>query len=549
MKWKIAISTLLLANTAMAGDMTFKLGVQTHMEQGWSVAAVELAQELGATHLRDEIGWATAERQPGVYNFEVADKYMLPMLQKGMVPLIVITDTNPLYDDGDTPHSKEGREGFAAWVSAIFGHYGVENVQIEIGNEFNSSDFISGPFTQDPPAYLAALVRAVRKRLDQDHPDAKIICSGLNTIAIGFYQEFFRKGGLQACDAISVHPYRDNPNTLLTELNRLTTLMQEYGGERPIFVTEFGNWFDDQHDAPDYMIKMVTQMAAAGISEAYWYALLDEPWWPNMGLRTINAENRKPAADSFEFLQNSLLPLGRPVASETIEPARIYEFGQNGEAFVVWGSGGEFEVSGEAKFFDSRGRPIDPVSRMSDAPVLILGQDLDVRLKTLNMHADTQYQFNRPPWSYYARRPSIGLVPLEIIDWNWPSFRGAPDLSPLRITDDGVTTARFNDRPYSAIERFTAQMDGSFEINGWWQAYSQSEKARLSIQHNGTLIHDAEVTEDGYTLPEISLVLQTGDTLDFEIVPTGPEGDASVKRRIKISGPPVSLSSDPDNRL
>ncbi len=548
MKWKLAISVVFLAGSAIADEDGFNLGVQTHLEQGWSRAALDLAQDLGATHLRDEIGWATAEQRPGVYNFAVADKYMLPLIEKGMVPLIVITDRNPLYDNGDTPHSKEGREGFAAWVSAIISHYGVDNLKIEIGNEFNSSDFVRGPFTQNPPAYLAALVRTVRTRLEQDHPDAKIICSGLNTIAIGFYREFFRQGGLQACDAISVHPYRDNPNTVLPELNRLKALMQEYGGERPIYVTEFGNWFEDQNDAPDYMILMVTQMAASGINDAYWYALLDEPWWPNMGLRTQNAEKRKPAADSFEFLQRELLPFGRPVASETIEPARIYEFGKNGEAFVAWGSG-VLEVKGVAEFFDARGRPIDPVNTLTDSPILIIGQNLSVELSVQTVHADTRYQFNQPPWSYFARRPSIGLVPLEIIDWYWPSYRGAPDLSPLRITDDGVTTARFNGKPYTAIERFTAQMDGRFIVNGQWKASSETEPSRLSILHKGTPVHEAEVTSDGYVLPEIELELQSGDTVDFEIAPTGPNGDGSVKRRIKISGPPVSHPGGSENRL
>ncbi|WP_170416494.1 hypothetical protein [Ruegeria atlantica] len=542
MNWRAMIPGLFLVTSALAEDIPFHLGVQTHMEQGWSNSSIRLARDMGATHLRDEIGWVTAEKQPGVYSFDVADRYMLPIINQGMTPLIVVTDTHPLYDNGDTPHSKEGREAMAAWISAIFSHYGVNNVQIEIGNEVNADDFVSGPFTENPPVYFAALVRTIRDRLDQDHPKARIMCSGLNTIAIGFYRAFFQAGGLDSCDAISVHPYRDNPDTLLIELSRLTSLMEEFGRARPIYVTEFGHWFDDPNDAPDYMVKMVSQLAASGVTDAYWYALLDEEWWPNMGLLDENARNRKPAADAFELLQNTLLPLGRPATRATINTSHVYEFGDGGNGFVLWGSGAEIEISGTADYFDTRGRPIEAISALSDTPVVITGQDLEVRLISPGNTADTQYQFNQPPWSYFVRRPEVGIVPLEVIDWRWPSFLGAPDLSPLNVGFDGITTARFDDKPYSVIERFTAQAAGRHTINGWWQTETKTEPSRLFIRHNDNDLTEDGITTDRYSLPELALDLQPGDTIDFEIAPAGPNGDSFTTRRIKISGPAAETS-------
>ena len=544
MIWRALICMSLITTAADAEDNPFQLGVQTHMEQGWPNSSIDLARKLGASHLRDEIGWETAEKQPGVYNFDVADRYMLPIIRQGMTPLIVITDTNPLYDNGDTPHTDAGRQAMAAWISAIFGHYGVENLQIEIGNEVNADDFISGPFSDDPPVYFAKLVHTIREQLEQDHPDALIICSGLNTIAIGFYRTFFQNGGLDACDAISVHPYRDNPDTLLTDLARLTSLMEEFGTTRPIYVTEFGHWFDDPDDAPDYMIKMVSQMAAAGIIDAYWYALLDEQWWPNMGLLDENASNRKPAADAFELLQNTLLPFGRPIERSQTDTARIFEFGDGGNRFVVWGSGANIEVTGDAAFLDTRGRPIDPVTRLTDAPVVITGQDLSIRLMAQGSFADTHYQFNLPPWSYFARRPEAGIVPLDFVDWRWTSYRGASDLSPLSIGYKGITTARFDGEPYTAIERFTAGTPGPYTINGWWKADPETEPSRLTIWHNDKILLEAEVTEDRFSLPEITLDMQQGGTIDFELAPTGPKGDGFTTRRIQISGLPEGSQSD-----
>lgn len=530
--------SLILGKPFMAQDSadSFRLGVQTHFQQGWRRSLIARAHELGAPVLRDEIGWAETEKSPGNYNFARADAYMLPILELGLTPLIVITDTNPLYDDGNTPHSIEGRAAMAAYISAILSHYGSDAVQIEIGNEVNSGDFIGGPFTQDKPAYFAAMVRAVHDRLQIDHPNASLICAGLNTIGIGFYRNFFRRGGLLSCDAISVHPYRDNPDTVAVELERLKALMREYGGEKPIYVTEFGKWFDDPEEAPDYMVKMVTQMAAIGVEEAYWYALRDEPWWPNMGLLEKDDKTEKPAATAFRFMQEQLLPLGRPVSRNDETTVRLFEFGDGGNGYAVWGSKADLTVLGDALYFDTSGRPVSPVTQVSDAPVIILGQGIKVSVDPSNRVADTHYQYNQPPWSYFASRPNIGLVPLEHIDGDWTSFRGAPDLSPLQIGDIWITTARFNGEPYYAIERFTATTAGLHQIEGSWQTSAKTEPLQLIVRHNRKNVTDLEqITPEGFTLPKLNLTLEIGDTVDFELIPTGPGGDGAAKRRIWIS--------------
>ncbi|UYV35721.1 glycosyl hydrolase [Rhodobacteraceae bacterium D3-12] len=484
------------------------------------------------------MSWRDVEATKGVYDFSKADQYMVPVLKRGLKALIVITDGNPHYDDGHTPHSKDGIAALAAYVSAIYDHYTLEKVLIEIGNEVNSDEFVSGPFLRDKPAFLAESARTVRAHLSTTQTDAKIICGGMNTIAMGFLRKFFRRGGLQACDAISVHPYRDNPDTIVMELDRLKALMREYGGEKPIYVTEFGKWFDDPLEAPDYMLKMVAQFAAAGVQEAYWYALVDEPWWPNMGLLEKDGKTAKPAAEAFRLLQTRLLPLAQTVERRVSPTVRLYEFGKGGNAFVVWGSTGKLRVSGQAEYVDARGQPVAPVVELSDRPVVILGAGLEVSIEIAYPVADTKYQYNQLPWSYFALRPGIGLTPLEIIDWEWASYRGAPDLAPLRVGDNWITTARFQGKPYHAVERFTANKAGKYRIEGWWQASKKTEASRLIVRLNRDTIYEvAEISPTGHSVNGLMVKLGVGDTLDFEMAPTGPDGAGSVSRRIKVHGP------------
>lgn len=540
---RFVLTGFFLGFTGFAGaeesTSPFVLGVQTHFEQGWSTDLINSAQKLNVLVVRDEIGWSEVEMTKGQYDFTRADMYMAPLIEKGIRPLIVITDTNPLYDDGNTPYTAEGMEGLASYISAILDHYGVENVQIEIGNEVNSDDFVVGPFTENKAKFLAETVRRVKARLRADHPDARIICTGLHSVAIGFYRDFFRRGGLQSCDAISVHPYNDNPGILLGELARLNDLMDEFGGKKPIYVTEFGQWFEDPEDAPDFMTKMVVQMSAVGVREAYWYALVDEPWWPNMGLLARDGTTRKPAWDAFDFLQTRVLNLGRPVSLSKAATAKLYGFG-DGQVFVAWGNGAELIVSGEATYFDTQGRETAPRNRVNDSPLIIVGDALEVQIEQKNLVADTKYEFNQPPWSYFARRPDIGLTPLEIIDWNWTSFRGAPDLSPLQIGHTWITAARFHAEPYHAVERFTATLTGEYEIEGWWQGSEETDASRLVVRHNDRDVFTTDkIPPERITLSGLSLTLTAGDTLDFEIIPMGEGlgGAASVSRRINIKGP------------
>lgn len=535
MRPALCLAALIAAGAACAEE-PFRLGVQTHFEQGWEIGWSSRAGALGATLLRDEIGWSEAETSAGVYDFATADAYMDEIAAQGMQALIVFAGANPLHDGGNTPHTAEGRAALAAYLDAMLTRYAGTVTRLEIGNEVNAGESVSGPFKDDPARALAAMARDVSGRLSATHPEVQILCAGTNTISLGFLRDFFRYGGLEACDAISVHPYRAHPENVDLEIARLRALMREMGGEKPVHVTEFGKWVDDPAQSPDYMLKMVAMLGASGVAEAYWYALVDEPWWPNMGLYT-QQRVEKPAAHAFRFLQERLLPLGRPVSRNATRSARVYEFGDSGRGFVLWGAGQPVKIRGEAQAFDATGQPVALPERLGDSPVVLLGRGIEVRVDGSLPVADSLYQFNTPPWSYYARRPFLGLTPLEMRDWEWTSFRGAPDLSPLSITDDWITTARFADGPYHAVERFTAAAPGRYRVEGKWWVPEQSEPSEIIVRHNGEDLARGGADSSPFLLKPRIVTLAAGDRLDFEVAPAGPTGAGSVQRRIRVQGP------------
>lgn len=524
------VPALMLGGAALA-ETPFRLGVQTHFEQGWSLDLLPRLAEVGATLVRDELDWAGIETRPGEYDFAPADAYMAPLAAMGIEVMVVQTGTNPLHDAGNTPHTPEGRAAHAAFLAETAAHYAGQVTRIEIGNEVNAGESIGGPFKQDPARELASLARAagpVRAR-------AEVLCAGTNTIPMGFLRDFFRAGGLEACDSVSVHPYGAPPETVDLELGRLRALMQEMGGERPVHVTEFGQWTDRPEESAGFLVKSVAALAGAGVGDAIWYALIDEPWWPNMGLFTPQGQI-KPAGLAYAFVQKNLIPLGRPTDVSPTRAARIFAYGAEGQAVVAWGAGLPVEVRGSAQAFDATGNPVDLPGVLGDDPVILLGQGIELAVKGAPVH-DSLFHYDLPPWSYHARRPDIGLTPLEWRDWQWASFRGAPDLSPLAINANWITTARFGDRPYAAVERFTAPAEGRYRIEGWWQAADGAEPSAIRVVQGGEVLAQGETGAARFAMPPVERDLAEGATVEFEVGPAGPDGDGSVRRRIRIEGP------------
>lgn len=521
-------------------ETPFFLGVQTHFVQGWRHEFMDLLPELGATILRDELSWPGVESVPGRYYFR-GDRasYVARAIDMGLDPMILFTDTNSLYDDGMTPFTPEGQAALAAYIAATIDAYSPELRRIEIGNEFNSADFVSGPFAEDRPRYFSAMLRAVHEAVKDTHPDTEILCTGMLSVAIGFYRALFEQGILEYCDAISVHLYHDQPELVATDICRLNALMEEFGRVLPIYVTEFGKWFDQPDDAPDFMLKMVAQMGAAGVAGAWWYALLDQPYWPNMGLYLPETREPMPAADSFRLLQETLLPLGRPTSISTNPNDQIYTFGDPVRAIVAWGAPAQVEIEGGTQFLNARGQSVPPVTELSDTPVVILGEDLKIHIDRDRPITNVLHGFGQAPWSYHAVRPDGATSALDYIDWEWSSFLGDPDLRPLLVSHDWISGVMFNDRPYYAIERFTAPAAGEYEVTARWYnpVEPQQDGADIRVLQNDTVLAEGLVTTQDFGFGPTTLSLAAGDYIDFTVGPNEQPGGDAVRREIVIRHP------------
>ena len=344
-----------------------QLGVNTHFDQNWPRTALNKVAEASASSIRDTVTWGKVEAQPGVYRFTDANSgYVDSACQQGLQVLLMIAPRNDLYDGGMAVFSPAGQQALGRYIGAIIDRFPCVTA-IEVGNEINTAS-TKWPLTADKPAMYVSMLRAVRAELDNKSRRVALLGGSSIGVSVPFHKRLFAAGELAVIDGVAVHPYINNPDLLPGQLARLQQAMLLFGASKPIWATEFGNYYKSPDVAPPHALKVITVMSAAGIDHAYWYALLDEPWFPNMGL--FSSTGPKPALATFQLAVRTLLTAGNaralPFADST---AHVYRYGQG--SYVMWGNGTPIHYPAGARALDAAGHDIALPPVLTSQPIVV----------------------------------------------------------------------------------------------------------------------------------------------------------------------------------
>jgi Ca2+-binding RTX toxin-like protein len=545
-----------------------ELGAVTHFAKGWRPSLIEGALDIGAMTLRDGINWESVERSKGEYDFSVPQlAYLDGAATEGVDVTLVFNWGNVLYDGGFTPYTEAGRAAFADFIVATLDHY--DSIKsIEIGNEFNGNNYIDGPVLTAGYAlrddYYAALIDAVYDKVKATHPDVTVLGGATHSVPVGYLKSLFEHGVLGKLDGIAIHPYTSSPEQLADHLGLLRDAMG--GADKRIAVTEFGQAFDDISDAPAYLLKMVSVMAANDVDAAHWYALAEQSAHPNMqlvgrsGVPTLTG-------DAFRFVQQQLLGAGEASDVSPDDLTYAYQFGT--KALVLWGEQQKVSFHVPVQVYDASGKPIasffgildpdEPVIVLSDAE-LEFGNNVVVEKSALV--ADSLHQFDvtndagqatsfEGPWSYYALSDTGKLKELTTMDGGtragepWFPYIGDVNMRPLMVTSTGVNPVDFSKGGNAGgrrdvIERYTASEDMVVRVYGQWDVQDGSaDGVLLRVMHNGVelLRKSIDNSSNGYQyqLDLGGIGLNASDTLDFIVsTNTTPKGGDLTERRIQI---------------
>lgn len=537
------------------------LGIATHFGQGWSLGLITSASLLGADFLRDTPHWDLAEKQPGVIAFEGGRlTHFDAMDQQGLPALFVSARPNPLYDNGDTPHSAEGLAAYGRFAAATVARF-PSVWAVEVGNEVNAQNFIKGPVANAPYAqrhlFHGTMVDAVAAAISQSNAgDIEIIGGAMHSIPVGFARRMFASGAINRADAVAIHPYTSPPEHVGGHIDMLRAAMGPRRWE--IDATEFGQDKLSNERTGWYLTRMTASLAAAGVRSAGWYALAPQSWLPNMEL--VDAAGvPKPAGEAF-FVMADLLNRGAAKRLDVpLVGVEAVAFGD--QAVVLWGEARSITASEPGHWTDGRGRPVSGQPMLDPhAPLIFTSQGASIPSQDAfffggSLIADSFDQFDVAAsagvtavslhgvaWTYFQRSGSGKLAPLGVMEGGevqgepWRPYLGNRTLRPMMATETELRPVDFAagtnaEKRFGIVE--TAQLrkgQSAQHICARWSAPEGGVRAIVTVNQQVTM----SAVVNGELLWEFSRALGFGDVVSFEVRPEGSSGGSLVTRRYQI---------------
>ncbi len=549
--------------------MTLSLGTSTHFGQGWSFSWYSGAQAAGTTAIRDELGWGAIEKAPGTYDFSDSRvAWVSQALASGADVTLVFQGRNALYDGGDSVYTDAGRKAFADYVVAVLKQFpGIS--AIEIGNEYNSNSFVSGPVLEAGAGqrddYYAKMLAAVQTAVNSAGLNVDVIGGAAHSIPVDYFADLKALGALDGLDAITIHPYTTPAEQLEDQIGVLRDVV---GNTIGIRATEFGQEFASLADAPAYLAKMVSAMGAAGIEGADWYALARQSWFPNMELWDQATKALTPAGVTFRVLQGMLAENGKVTHLASDDFSYLYAFGTH--SAVLWGETRTVTLAAGVTAYDLAGNEIVGFDGRigMDQPVILKSAGTittaSVTFAATDLVADSYHQFDvtnaeggttgfTGPWSYFSLNVGSGKEEAlstmgggMVAGEPWTPYLGSKWLRPLAVTATSIVPVDWgganNSSKYDIVERFTVAKTGTYSLTGDWDVNDASgDGVLLTVKVNGSTIASQLIYDPAngnrFHLDLGGVSLTAGDKVDFVVDsranPAGDNTDRHIQVRIE----------------
>lgn len=283
-------------------------GVNIHFTQA-PERELNLLADGGFRFVRMDFTWSEIEKQKGVYDFSRYDVLVRDMTARGIRILFILDYGNPLYDDGKAPYTDEGRAAFARFAAEAVKRYAGKGILWEIWNEPNIFFWQPKPNVEDY-AKLAHLVIDTIRRVA---PAEFIVAPASSGFPWDFMETLGQRGVLAKLDAVTVHPYRQQPpETVENDYRRLRLLLDRYSPRKylPILSGEWGYsdiWMGmDKQKQGRYLPRQWLTNLANDVFLSIWYD------WKNDG------EDPKEPEHHFGTVYHDLRPKPAYVAAKTL---------------------------------------------------------------------------------------------------------------------------------------------------------------------------------------------------------------------------------------
>ncbi|MCW1984453.1 UNVERIFIED_ORG: hypothetical protein M2348_000164 [Sphingomonas sp. R1F5B] len=510
---------------APAVGASLLLGAQTHFSQGWPAGVGDLAAQAQAPLLRDSLPWAAGETAKGRYTLDsAAAQNLMAACQAGRRLILTEIPANPLYDNGLWVSSEQGRTAFAAYLGALKDKFGNCLAAIELGNEINGSRAMVFAAGIDSVAAYVRIAAAAHARLGGN---PALLGGSTNMIGTGFLRPLFAAGLLAQVDGLAVHPYRNRAEGVDVELAQLTAAMDGAGQRVPVWATEFGLATSDQATAAGELVKQATMLAAGGVGQASWYALIDQGGFPTMGLFAGTAI--KDQGRAFRFLQASVLPKGRPVRLDLGDPL-LFAYRLGSDTTVIWGAPRGLVLGSGTRAYGPTGQAL-ATPMIGDQPIVLVGTGYTLGASAVV--ADTLLGWGTPAWRYFVRNRAGSDTALDWLDYTWTGYFGNKFSKPLRINATSAAPAGDAAAPLRAVWRYTAPAAQALDLRGCFAKAPGGDGVDLTVLRNGKALWQGVLTS-GLQPGPVPVDLAKGDRLDIVAGPNQAFGSDAFFYRVVL---------------
>lgn len=256
-----------------------EFGVNIHFTQE-TPGELAMIRAAGFTWVRMDFHWGAIERKKGEYDFSAYERLAAGLERNGLKALFILDYGNGLYDGGLAPHTDEGRAAFARWAAASAKRFAGRGYLWEMWNEPNIHFWKPKPDVTNYIALALATGRAIREAA----PGEAYIGPATSLVDLKFIEPCLQAGLLAYWDAVSVHPYRQEPPMGVTnDYAKLRALIAQHappGRTIPILSGEWGYsaaWKNyDEAKQGERVTQQFTVNRAEGIPLSIWYDWHDD---------------------------------------------------------------------------------------------------------------------------------------------------------------------------------------------------------------------------------------------------------------------------------
>lgn len=311
-------------------------------------------RKLGSFWGRNDMWWDQSEPARGVFNWEKSNMVVNAYQEHDLTFLGILCYASK-WSNGVAPADDEGRKEWREWIAELFKQFEGKFKAFEVWNEPNHGFWGPRP---DADAYRK-LVKTTYEQLRSTQARPRVVAGATAGFDPPFLEQLMLDGYGNYWDALSLHPYPENPgkspedNSLPETCAGVRNLMRKNGVlAKECWFTELG-WPSgpegvSEMDQANYLVRAYTIARYYDINKIFWFDLCDwtrMPWVGEAGAHNglIDSNFRpKPAATAYNLMSFMLNQL-TPKEVLTQGKATIYSFGVKlqsvkwpGAVYVAW---------------------------------------------------------------------------------------------------------------------------------------------------------------------------------------------------------------------